>query len=240
MNLEKEIKSKFRKIRGTRMKILDRRRIAERTFEFRFTRPKDFEYKAGQYVSVIIDSEVNDDRGKMRSFSLSSSPLNKKFISTCFRLPNPHSDFKDYMVKTPLGTKVKISGPRGKFVLPEKVDKEIVMIAGGVGIVPFVGMLRYASETKSKQKIKLLYTDKSERRIVYFDELVKLDKKNKNFSFDSRYKRVDEKFVLKNCDPSKVLFYVCGTPGLVEGVKKMLLGMGVKKKDILFENFSGY
>ena len=236
----KDVKAKIRKLRGTRMEILDRLRIAEDTYEIRFKRPSYFEYKAGQYISVIIDDEVNDKRGKMRSFSLSSSPNNKEFISTCFRLPKLHSDFKDHIMKYEIGTEVSISGPRGKFVLPEFTEKEVVMIAGGVGIVPFIGMLRLATEEKSKQKIKLLYTDKNEKRIVYYDEILRLDKENKNFTFDSRYKRVDPDFVSLNCDPLNVLFYICGTPGMVEGVKEMLLGMGVDKKNISFENFSGY
>lgn len=236
----KDVGVKIRKFRGTRMKILDRFEIAQDTYEIRFKRPVDFEYMAGQYISVIIDDEVDDGRGKMRSFSMSSSPSNKKFISTCFRLPNPHSDFKDHLMRYAPGAEVSISGPRGKFVLPEHDEKEVVMIAGGVGIVPFIGMLRDATEKKSNQKIKLLYTDKNEKRIVYYDEILKLDMKNKNFTFDSRYKRVDEKFVLKNCDPTNVLFYICGTPKMVDGVRDMLQRMGVDKKKISFENFSGY
>ncbi|MCH7850308.1 MAG: FAD-dependent oxidoreductase [Nanoarchaeota archaeon] len=236
----KGIKTKFRGLNSIRMKILDRLEIAEDTYEIRLKKPLNFTYKAGQYVSIIINDKVNDGRGKMRSFSLSSSPSNSKFISTCFRLPKKHSDFKNYLMKYPMGTEVSISGPRGKFILPESTEKLVVMIAGGVGITPFIGMIKFATETKSKQKIKLLYTDKSEKRIAYFDELVKLDRLNKNFSFNSRYKRVDPKFIIKNCDPSKVLFYVCGTPKMVTGVREMLLEMGVSKKVISFENFTGY
>jgi len=222
--------------------IIERNEIAKDTIEIRFglDKKKKFKYKAGQYVSIVIPDKVTDGRGKMRSFSLSTSPNNSNYIATCFRVPEKLSDFKRYILDYPFGTKIKIDGPRGVFILPEETNKHIVMIAGGVGIVPFMSMIKYSAEEKTAHQITLLYTDKTERRMSYFDELVKLEVKDDRFNFINRFKRVDKKFIEKYCDIKNSVFYVCGTPKMVMGVRKMLEKMKVDSKNIKFENFTGY
>jgi ferredoxin-NADP reductase len=224
------------------MKIIERTEIAHNTHELKLgIDPQDpFVYKAGQYVILRVDHKINDGRGPTRAFSLSSSPNNKEFISTCFRLPEKHSDFKDYIMRCPFETKIYVKGPLGKFVLPEYTDRPIVMIAGGVGITPFISMLRRLTEEKSDQEVLLLYTDKSEENTAYFDVLTKLEGENERFKFLYRTKRVDKEFIKDNCNLEKSLFYICGTPGMAKGVKNLLQEMGVCEEQINFENFSGY
>ncbi|MCR4285005.1 MAG: FAD-dependent oxidoreductase [archaeon] len=224
-------------IKEIKVSILEKNKIAENTYEVRFARPKGFKYIAGQYLTIRVDTTITDGRGPSRAFSLSSSPTNKKFISTCLRLPKKASEFKEYLFGIPPQTEVFIKGPFGKFNLPRKTKKTIVMIAGGVGVVPFIGMLRYATEKKSKQKIKLLYTDKSEERMAYYDVLVELEEENKNFSFVNRFKRVDPEFIKENCDIPNSLFYVCGKKELVENITKMLTALGVNEEDIVMEKY---
>lgn len=224
------------------MKIIERKEIAQDTYEIKLAiNPREpFNYKAGQYAVLRIDHKVNDGRGPTRSFSLSSSPNNKEFISTCFRLPDTHSDFKDYIMNCQFETKIFVRGPLGKFLLPEYTNEPIVMIAGGVGITPFISMLRYLTEEKSDQEVLILYTDKSEERMAYFDELTKLEEENENFKFIHRLKRVDKEFIKDNCNLRESLFYLCGTPGMVKGVKDILEDLKVPEEQIFFENFSGY
>jgi|SRR3989344_1312957 len=227
-------------IKAIKFKLVGRREIAQDTYEIQLGIDGVFDYLAGQYVVIKIDKKVEDGKGTTRSFSLSSSPLNKEYISTCFRLPDKHSEFKEFIMTCPIGTVLIVDGPKGKFVLPEKINKRVLMIAGGVGITPFISMISFVTESKSKQKIKLIYTDKSEERMAYFDELVKLESENKNFSFVSRMKRVDEDFLKKNVDLKEDIFYVCGTPEMVKSVGEMFKGLGVGEDRIKFEEFSGY
>ena len=164
------------------MPIIRRKEIAKNTYEIRFGLKDKIVYSAGQYIVVILDKKTADEMGNRRSFSLSSSPENKKYISTCFRLSEKHSEFKEYIMNVPLGTEVNVQGPLGEFALPKKaIEENIVLIAGGVGITPFISMLRDATHRKSSQKITLIYTDKSQERMSYYDELVKLDFANPNF-----------------------------------------------------------
>ena len=227
--------------RKIKMPLIRRKEISEKTYEIRFGLKNKIVYSAGQYVVVILDKKITDGTGNRRSFSLSSSPENKKYISTCFRFSEEHSEFKGYIMNAPLGTGVDVQGPLGKFILPkEAIEENIVLIAGGVGITPFISMLRDVAHRKSSQAITLIYTDKSPERMSYYDELVKLDFANPNFNFVNRFKRIDEDYIRKNCYLKKSLFYICGAPGMVKGVSELLKKMKVKEENIKIENFTGY
>ena len=223
------------------MPIIRRKEIAKNTYEIRFGLKDKIVYSAGQYIVVILDKKTADEMGNRRSFSLSSSPENKKYISTCFRLSEKHSEFKEYIMNVPLGTEVNVQGPLGEFALPKKaIEENIVLIAGGVGITPFISMLRDATHRKSSQKITLIYTDKSQERMGYYDELVKLDFANPNFNFVNRFKRIDEDYIKKNCYFKNSIFYICGAPGMVERAIKILKKLKVNEENIKVENFTGY
>ena len=50
--------------------------------------------------------------------------------------------------KIKIGKSFKIKGPLGKFILPEKIDRDIFFISTGTGIAPFRSMLQYIEKNK--------------------------------------------------------------------------------------------
>lgn len=213
-------------------KILEKNKIAKDTYEIKLARPKNFDYGAGQYMILRIKSKISPP---VRALSLSSSPNNKEFLSTCFRFSENPSDFKKNLIEKEFD--VIIRGPLGKFTLPNTSNKPIIMIAGGVGIVPYVGMLTYLQEKKSNQKVKLIYTDKSEDKMAYLNELKELEKENKNFSMITKTKRVDKKFLKENCDLKNSIFYVCGGKTMVEDVATILKELGIPEENLMLEKY---
>ncbi len=71
------------------------------------------------------------------------------------------------------GTLVAIDGPHGSFVLPSQTSA-IVMVAGGVGIAPLLGMLYEAADRGDKRPFRLLYAARSEAAFACKDELTAL------------------------------------------------------------------
>jgi len=215
-------------------KIIEKNSIAKDTYEVKFSRPKDFEYLAGQYIIVKINTKMPKGMAPVRALSLSTSPNNKEFLSVCFRYNSDPTHFKKLLIENE--TDVIIRGPLGKFTLPNETKKDITMIAGGVGIVPFVGMLKYLKETKSKQKVKLIYTDKSKEKMAYLQELKDLKKGNKNWRLITRTKRADKQFLKEKIDINS-LIYVCGRAEMVKDVMKILLELGVKEENLILEKY---
>lgn len=233
-----------------------RKKIAEGTIEITLgLKGKDFVFKAGQYINLVSPNlKYNDPRGSIRPFSLTSSPNSKNTISTAFRLSV--SRFKQTFMKTPLKTVVEIEGPLGSFIMPKSDKRPLVFIAGGIGITPFLSMIRYAAEKKLPHNITLLYSNRTEKSSAYLPELERLEEENPNFHFvptltqetkdsnrqwEGEFGRINAYFIKKHCGHlNEELYYIVGTPGMVTNVRKTLLDMGVAKKDILIEDFIGY
>jgi predicted ferric reductase len=70
----------------------------------------------------------------------------------------------------PTGTRVAIDGPHGSFVLPDETSS-IVMVAGGVGIAPLLGILEDAADRRDSREFRLLYAARSMAALAGTDEL---------------------------------------------------------------------
>lgn len=228
-------------IRTMSLPILSCEEIAKSTYELKLDiTDEDISYDPGQFVVVDIGHNVIDGRGRRKSFSLSSNPTNKEFISTCFRLPEPHTEFKEYVTTAESGFELMIQGPMGEFVLPKSRARDIVMIAGGVGVVPFMSMIDYSTHEKKGHHIRLFYTTKSRASAPYLRELQQIEERHHNFELYYRTRRVDPDFIRDNCDIKDSVFYICGTPAMIKGVREILIGLGVREERIVNEEFNGY
>ena len=229
-------------VKKLELPIIERKKIAEDTFEIRFgLENKRFNFKAGQYVKISIKVNVKDNRGSSKDFSISSSPNTKDYIATCLRIPDKASEFKQFITSCPIGTKVRIVGPQGVFTLPEKTDRHIVMLAGGIGITPFMSMIRFSGEEGLEYKLHLVYTNKNKKRLAYLKELKILEKKNPNFNMETLFERINQEFIAEKVKKSQnALWYICGLPAMVVNVREILMKTSVAEKDIFLEEFTGY
>jgi len=202
---------------------------------------KDFLHKGGQHIMLAIHQEITDGRNNVRPFSIYSSPRESKEdkkISVVFRLPENASDYKKYLAKCAPGEKVTIMGPIGNFTLD--TTRKITLIAGGTGIVPFRSMIKDVIENNTNIDLTLIYTDKSEKRMIGLEELKDLASKHMNFHLIHRFKRVDQKYLGEQIEDKGAHFMICGTPTMVQDVDSMLQEIGIKKENISFEKFTGY
>ena len=69
-------------------------------------------------------------------------------------------DCTNHFRELPKGTRVAIDGPHGSFVLPDETSS-IVMVAGGVGIAPLLGILEDAADRRDSREFRLLYAARS-------------------------------------------------------------------------------
>ncbi len=58
-------------------------------------------------------------------------------------------------------------------------DKDLVFFAGGIGITPFMSMLRHMRDTESDLRVVLLYANRSEADIVFRNELTEMEEAEK-------------------------------------------------------------
>ena len=129
-----------------------------------------FSFMAGQYCFVTLPNLLYpDDRLGKRHFSIVNSPNEKGIITIATRLRD--SGFKKTLNELPLGSEVNLGPIAGAFTLPTDFKRPLVFIAGGIGITPYMSMLRYISEEKLPYKITLIYSNRDKNTTAYFDEI---------------------------------------------------------------------
>jgi len=236
--------------------FISKKEIAKDTFSFYFSRPKEFEFIAGQYNRWILPINATDGRGASRFFTISSSPNEKDFISLTTKIIQ--SDFKKSLLQLKEKDEIKIFGPMGQFTLDENDTRQQVFIAGGIGITPFHSIISDVAAKNISIPIILLVSFSLPEEVIFFSELTEIAKTHDNIkivytvthpkesqlSWTGETGRISremiEKYVKNVKNIPQSVFYVVGPPPMVEGTEKLLEGMGITPSNIKTEQFSGY
>jgi PAS domain S-box-containing protein len=223
--------------------LAERKEIAAGTVEVAFDiRGREFHFQAGQYIWITLPRLFYDDeRGGSRCFSIASSPNDTKFLSIAFRTSD--SGYKRTFAEMAIGSEVEIEGPLGDMLLPEDIASPIVCVAGGIGITPFLSMLRFATEQKKPYRITLLYVNRNPESVVYREELEELVRQNANLVVRDMFGLVDAKTIKKNIDGDAIKtarWYVVGPPAMAMETEKILYEFGVKRENVRLTEFVGY
>lgn len=223
------------------------------SFFFDLSSYQEFSFLPGQYIRMMLDGEYEDERGKSRFFSISSSPTVRDHIMITTRIIE--SGFKKTLVNLEVGTKVKFMGPFGKFIFDESDTRQRIFVAGGIGITPFHSMIVYASNKKLTIPITLFASYSRTEEVLYGPELDLIAKTQTNFKNiititkpeaskgvrSSETGRISADMIKKYVsNPFECLYFIAGPEALVESLSKIVVDMGVKDDMIITESFPGY
>lgn len=233
------------------VKLVGREPVAEGTLAFRFEKPARFAFTAGQAVVLELADPPAVEGQKRRTFSLASAPFESTLVvATRMR----DTGFKRALSALPDGAGVKLTGPIGQFTLGNAA-RPAVFIAGGIGITPFMSMLRHAVRDRSTRPFVLLYSNRRPEDAAFLGELQELERKNSNFRLfatmtdmaSSAHKWDGERGVvsadlIRRCAGGLAapVYYVAGPPAMVLAMQEALRGMGAAESDIRSEEFYGY
>lgn len=231
-------------------KIIDKKEIAKGTLLVTFSVLEPVSFKPGQFFFVTLTNPFyTDDEGNRRHFSIVNAPTEQNILQMATRLRD--SAFKKSLQQLPLDSEVEVGPIGGAFVLPDYTSQPLVFIAGGIGITPYISMLRFIKDKKLPYKVTLLYSNKDRASSAFLGELEQLAKEIPNFKLicimtqDEEWngeKRHIDKTMLREYFPSidKNLYYVAGPTSMVEMLVKALKDAGVSDSNIKSENFTGY
>ncbi len=223
--------------------------IIPRTYNvtsFRFPRPAELNYKAGQFFFVTLKANGKELR---KHFSFSSSPTEKTHIEFTKKLTD--SEFSNALKMLKVGDWTMIDAPYGKFTF-EGENEKVALLAGGIGITPFRSICKYCTDMHLTAKITLLYGNRSENDIVFKKELKEMEKQNKNLKVvfilseaSNAWKGatgvIDAEFVKKEVpDYKERVFYTCGPPPMVQAMEMLVKDLGLPSTQLRLEAFTGY
>lgn len=230
-----------------------RKDVAEHTMAFQFEKPKDWTFKAGQFIDITLpDPPETDAEGNTRGFSIASAPQ-EDFLMVATRLRD--TAFKRSMKTVPLGTKVKVEGPFGNLVLHNNASRPCVMVAGGIGITPFRSILVRAAKERLAHRIFLFFSNRRPEDAPFLDELQALQKENPNFhliatmtqmekshrSWQGETGLIRQEMLSRHLkDVENAIYYIAGPAAMVHGLHGVLNSTGIDDDDIRIEEFSGY
>jgi ferredoxin-NADP reductase len=233
--------------------LLGRTEVAEGTMAFQFETPKDFVFKAGQYIDLTLSSsQPEPSNGLTHTFSIASSPFEKELVVTT-RMRN--TVFKQALSILPIGTEVRIEGPMGSFNLHKNTARPAVFLAGGIGIAPFLSMVSYATGEKLRHPIVLFYANRYLEDAAFIDALWQLEGANPRFRFVPTLTRTDKNYRSWKGETGHVtsemlvtrvgtvrgpIYYIAGPPTMVAAARRTLSDVGVDEDDIRTEEFAGY
>lgn len=222
-------------------------------WSFRFEKPEEFKYKAGQYSVIRVPPVRYDYRNNVRTCSTSSSPT-EPYLQFTFTIRS--TGFKDTLMEMDKGFEVEIYPAVGKMTLEDVSAENLVMIAGGIGVAPYRGMIKYAYDTKmTGTNITLLYSDKTMQELAFrkeFDAIAAEFTAFKSVFTLTRHTpedgdwngskgRIDAEFIRKNVsDLTRTHFMVCGPELMVRAGLSYLSELGVSKENITSELFTGF
>lgn len=197
------------------------------TVAVRFKRPAGYQFRAGQYA--IVRATTSDGRQLIRQYSFASSPDEDALELLIQREPNGAVSNWFYN-DAQIGDTVELSQPFGGFTLEATGKRPILLIAGRVGIAPYLSMLREAY----RNNLSLLYSVRTEDQIC-FPELLK--QHQTQIIITSHTPRIDAT-LLEPLLSGKPLIYLCGSKQFVDAIMQYLLENGAAEADIRRELFT--
>ncbi len=212
---------------------------------FRFPRPTELNYRAGQFFYVTIKSTGKE---LSKHFSFSSSPTEKEHIE--FTKKFTDSEFSAALKMLKVGDWTHIEAPFGKFTYED--ERNVGMLAGGIGITPLLSICKFCTDLQLSTKITLLYGSRTEADIAFREELETMQQQNKNFKVIFILNQADSNWqgavgvvtadMIKREIPDykETTFYTCGPPAMVEVMEKLVESLGLPKTQLKREYFAGY
>jgi ferredoxin-NADP reductase len=217
--------------------------IAEGTMAFHFDKPAGFSFKPGQAIDLILAKPTSADPADARhTFSIVSAP-SEDLITIATRMRD--SGFKNALASLPIGAAVELDGPFGSLTLHSNRARPAVFIAGGIGITPFMSILRQAVHDQLPQRFILVYSNHRPEVAAFLDELQKLEREKQNFRLlpvmTELSGQIDRELITRVKDEaSTAVFYVTGSPAMVAGMRQLLANAAINDDDVRSEEFFGY
>ena len=205
-------------------------------------------FKAGQYLTFKFEI---GNAVVTRSYSIASSPasaLKGEYQITVKRISDGF--VSDYILDNwNVGDEVTAYAPEGNLTYNPLRDAEnIVGIAGGSGITPFLSLARAIDEGDEDCTLTLLYGCKTSDEILFKTELDSLSEKNEKINVVYVLSHSDEEgyekgfvgadIIKKYAPEGNYSIFVCGPGGLYKFLETELPKLEKERKYIRFEVFS--
>jgi benzoate/toluate 1,2-dioxygenase reductase component len=193
-------------------KLIKRSWLSKKAFQIQLVRPSNFEFIPGQNIRFIY-GEIE------RYYSIISTP-HEPTIELCIRFIKEGS-FSSILATAEPGFEFKFTGPHGYFTFkPSK--RHPVFVATGVGIAPFVSMVRsgitHFTLLHGAKDVKELYYESFFRKTASHFIACLSDSNAKDLDLPNVFHGRVIDFMRKELPRTEYDFYLCGRGEMVRDV----------------------
>lgn len=183
----------------------------------------------GQFVFVsFADLAIGKES---HPFSVVSSPQDDELELWCKSL----GDYTQRLSLLKVGTSARVAGAFGRFFESLPLAKSVVGIAGGIGITPFIALLRAHSATNSVP-LTIFHSIKSPGELPPVQPVPTVKYHEHISQIDGRL--TAEMITATTPGWQTAHFYICGPLPMMESLRQQLLSLGVRPSRICFEDFA--
>ena len=193
-------------------------------------------FRAGQYVNVFV---TIGNVTTSRAYSISSSP-GEDCIDLTIRNREDGFVAPFLLNEINIGDELESTGPAGGFYYESLIDgDDLVFLAGGSGITPFVAMLENFVHNGSAIKVHLLYGSRTPEDVIFAERLAKIAKAYPHLKvtlvisdppegYDGPTGFLDAKTIQQHVgDVAGKMFYLCGPNAMLDLCRSALKELGV-------------
>jgi ferredoxin-NADP reductase len=199
-------------------------------------------FQAGQYLSLFI--EIQGIRTS-RPYSISSPPNQIAYYDiTVKQVPNGLvSTFLLHQIG--IGDTLEISGPQGNFYFNPLIhEKNMICIAGGSGITPFMSMIREIADRGLSRNVTLFYGNRHADDIVFHEQLTRISDRFDRIRYIPVLEEASEDYqgqcglitadLIKEAagGSERATFFLCGPQGMYDFCLPQIQQLGVPRRKI--------
>jgi ferredoxin-NADP reductase len=207
-------------------------------------------FEPGQYMTIGVYA---DEILYQRPYSVASAPVTRseEGYEMYVRLV-PILKFTTLLWRLPVGHKMRMIGPKGRFMLQPDDDRTHLFVSTGTGIAPFISMCRQLIHDGVPRRTIMLNGCSYQDELGYRDLLegwqregtyplsyvptISRPQEARNAGWAGRTGRA-EAVVADVCRehglaPGDTIAYLCGNPDMIINVESELLGLGFPESDV--------
>jgi Na+-transporting NADH:ubiquinone oxidoreductase subunit F len=204
----------------------------------------------GQYMQIETPVYKKTPEPVYRAYSIATDPRDKTHIDLVVRLV-PGGICTTYVFEhMKAGQALTVNGPYGDFRLTD-TNKDMIFIAGGSGMAPFLSMLEHMKNENSQRKVTYFFGARAKRDLICLDRMAEFEKALPNFTFvpclsepmpDDNWPGetgLVTDVMKRHCpDLSNMEAYLCGSPGMIDASIAALTANGMPPGNIAYDKFA--
>jgi ferredoxin-NADP reductase len=200
-------------------------------------------FQPGQWVSLKLPVGPKPPLNRAYSMADPSSPCGE--LTLVFdRVPGGLGSNYLYQLKS--GDEIPLSGPYGNFVLPQPLDRELLLIGRYTGLVPMRCLLKQVFVSKIEIPVLLVTVAPNEDEVLFHQEWLTMAMQHPSFRYLPLVARNGESEAVEKAlamlaplvkGQPKAVPMLCGTKAFVRPLRAFFTEGGYDRKQVKVETY---